>query len=481
MRGLVELRRAANVERTHGQLRARLTDGLRSDNAHSFTDIHRRTASKVTAIAGRANALFGFADQRRADLGRLDFSLLDRFHHRLIDERTSRHDHFTGRGVDDILGHGATQNTLTQRCNHRTTLNDRAHFERVGRFAVLFDDDAILRHVDQTAGEVARVRGLQRGVREALTSAVGRVEVLKNVEAFLEVRDDRVFDDLARRLGHKTTHTRQLLHLRWRTTRARVAHHVDRVDLGFLAVVVNGGRLNALHHRVGHLVTAFGPGVDHLVVLLLLRDETVLVLLLVIGDQRLAFGHKAFLGVGDDHVILTERDAGLERVAEAQRHDGVGEQHRVLLAGVTVHFVDNVTDILLGQKAIDDVIRHFVVRRQTFTDQHTAGRRDKALHLHLAIFVGLRDAGEDLGVERNRLALERLVHFGHIGKARQLLFFGAVFVLEELRRFLLTLHRKIVDPQHHILRRHDDRLAVGGREDVVGRHHQHARFKLRFQ
>jgi hypothetical protein len=42
------------------------------------------------------------------------------------------------------------------------------------------------------------------------------------------------------------------------------------------------------------------------------------------------------LGVGDDHVILAEADAGLERVAEAQRHDGVGEQHRVLLAGVAI-------------------------------------------------------------------------------------------------------------------------------------------------
>ena len=30
-------------------------------------------------------------------------------------------------------------------------------------------------------------------------------------------------------------------------------------------------------------------------------------------------------------------------------------------------------------------------------------------------------------------------------------------------------------------RRHDDRLAAGGRQDVVGRHHQHARLELGFQ
>ncbi len=32
-----------------------------------------------------------------------------------------------------------------------------------------------------------------------------------------------------------------------------------------------------------------------------------------------------------------------------------------------------------------------------------------------------------------------------------------------------------------VLRRHDDRHAVRRMQDVVGRHHQHARFELRFQ
>src|SRR5690606_38661027 len=36
----------------------------------------------------------------------------------------------------------------------------------------------------------------------------------------------------------------------------------------------------------------------------------------------------------------------------------------------------------------------------------------------------------------------------------------------------------VVQTQNHVLRRHDDRLAVGGRENVVGGHHQRARFQL---
>jgi hypothetical protein len=121
----------------------------------------------------------------------------------------------------------------------------------------LLDDDAILRHVDQTAGQVTRVRRLQRGVGQALAGAVGRVEVFKNGQAFLEVRDDRRLDDLARRLGHQAAHAGELLHLRRATTRTGVAHHVDRVDrLPAARLGVDRGRLDLVHHGVGDLVAA---------------------------------------------------------------------------------------------------------------------------------------------------------------------------------------------------------------------------------
>ena len=46
---------------------------------------------------------------------------------------------------------------------------------------------------------------------------------------------------------------------------------------------------------------------------------------------------------------------------------------------------------------------------------------------------------------------------------------------------VVAVERQVIKPEHDVLRRHDDRLAVGGRQDVVGGHHQHARFELRFQ
>ena len=78
-RTIDEVRRAADVERTHRQLRARLTDRLRGDDADSLADVDRRTASEVAAVALGANAVDRLAGQHRADADFLDLGLGDGF------------------------------------------------------------------------------------------------------------------------------------------------------------------------------------------------------------------------------------------------------------------------------------------------------------------------------------------------------------------------------------------------------------------
>ena len=50
------LRRAADVERTHRQLRARLTDRLGGDDADRLADVDRRAARKIAPVALGADA-----------------------------------------------------------------------------------------------------------------------------------------------------------------------------------------------------------------------------------------------------------------------------------------------------------------------------------------------------------------------------------------------------------------------------------------
>ena len=132
-------------------------------------------------------------------------------------------------------------------------------------------------------------------------------------------------------------------------------HHVDGVDRLVLAALVLLRRRDADHHLFGELVGALRPGVDDLVVLLALGDQAVVVLLLVFLGERGGILDDLRLGVGHHHVVLAERDAGLERLAEAERHDAVAEDHRLLLPALAVDDVDHRRDLLLRHQPIGDI------------------------------------------------------------------------------------------------------------------------------
>ena len=348
-------------------------------------------------------------------------------------------------------------------------IDDGAHLDAALGAAIRLADDGILRDVDEAAGEVARVRRLERRVGKALAGAVRRVEVLEHVEAFLEVRDDRALDDLAGGLRHQAAHRRELLHLRRRAAGARMRHHVDRVDGLVASGVVLLHRRDAVHHLGGEAVRALRPGVDDLVVFLALGDQAVLVLLLVILRQRARLLDDRPLVLGHDHVVLAEGDAGLERVIEAERHGAVAEDDRLLLTAVAVDGVDHSRDLLLGHELVHDVEGHGRMVRQDAREDHAAGRGVVDLGERLAVLARPGPAVPDLGVEGDDLLGQGVLELAEVGERLAL---AGLAVGDD---------REVVEAEHDVLRRHDDRRAVRRVQDVVRRHHQHARLELRLE
>src|SRR5690606_28514149 len=310
-RGVHHLRRTAHVEGTHGQLCTGLTDRLSSDDTDSLTDIDRSTARKVTSVADGTDTDANVTGQSRTDADCLDVGLLNQLNVLLVNHPASRDDDLARGRMKNVLKRRTTENTLSNGSHNLTGIHDGLHGEAVVRAAIRDRDDAILRNVNQTTGQVARVRRLQRGVCQTLTDTVGGVEVLHHGQAFLEVRDDRRLDDRAIRTSHQAAHTTKLAHLGRRTAGTGMRHHVDGVHL-FLAAgfLVELDCLNALHHFVGNALRALGPGVNDLVVLFALSDQTVIVLLLVFLGERFRLGDDASLGIRDNHVILAEGDTG---------------------------------------------------------------------------------------------------------------------------------------------------------------------------
>src|SRR5690606_35065118 len=68
--------RATDVERTHRQLRARLTNGLSGDHTNGFAAVDQRSTTQVATIAVRAQAVTRFAGKRCTDLDFVDADLI---------------------------------------------------------------------------------------------------------------------------------------------------------------------------------------------------------------------------------------------------------------------------------------------------------------------------------------------------------------------------------------------------------------------
>ena len=148
----------------------------------------------------------------------------------LVELGVRRDEHLAGERVDDVFQRDAAEDAVGERLDDLAGVLELGHADAVEGAAIELRDDGVLRDVDETAREVTGVRRLERGVGEALTSAVRRDEVLEHAETLAEVRGDRRLDDLARRLRHEATHGGQLANLLGGAAGSGVGHDVDRVE-----------------------------------------------------------------------------------------------------------------------------------------------------------------------------------------------------------------------------------------------------------
>src|SRR5690606_26961026 len=366
--------RTTDVEGTHRQLRARLTDRLRSNNADSFTGVDAVTTGQIAAVADRADTVTGFTGDRRTHEDFVDTHLLEQTDPLLVDHRAGINHHLFGARTHDIPGHDTTQDAIAQRFDDVATGNDRGHAQAVFGAAIGVGDDQILRHVDQTAGQVTRVRGFQRGIGQTFTRTVGRDEVLQNRQTFAEVCGDRRLDDRAVRLRHQAAHTGELTDLGRRAPCARIGVHEHRVERRlalFLAFLVDDrlGR-QTLHHRLGNEVVGARPDVDHLVVFLALGHQTRSVLLFDFNHFLIGATNDFGLCLRNFEVIDANRRAGTGRVLEACVHQLIGEYDRRLQTNLAVALVEDARDRLLGHRLVDEI--ELETLRHDAPQQHAA-------------------------------------------------------------------------------------------------------------
>ncbi len=158
---------SADVEGTHGELRAGFADGLRGDDADRFAQFDHAPGGQVAAVALGANAAPGFARKHGANLDALDARRLngvgELFGDFLVDL-----DDDVAFVVFDLVERNAADDAVAQRFDFDARFEDRFDVNALDGAAIDLIDDHVLRHVHEAAREVARIGGLERRIGQVL-------------------------------------------------------------------------------------------------------------------------------------------------------------------------------------------------------------------------------------------------------------------------------------------------------------------------
>ena len=210
-----------------------------------------------------------------------------------------------------------------------------------------------------------------------------------------------------------------------------------------------------------------GPDIDHLVVPLAVGDQTLDILLLDLANQILGLVEQGVFVVGNDHVVDTDGDTGLGRLPVRQGAQRVGQKHGGFLAAVAIHGVNEFGQLLLAHdplteaKGISGGQISYSKVRPTVVSSSSPSRRTlmAACRSTEPWSYAMRTSLTELNTPRTPCRS----------------------TLVSLYSPWRTASRGSCDTgRGQCPGRHDDRLAVRGRQNIVGAHHEHPGFHLGF-
>src|SRR5262249_18953126 len=217
------------------------------------------------------------------------------------------------------------------------------------RSAIVRNDDHVLRRIHQFAGEITGVSSLQRRIRETLPRAVSGNEILKDAQAFAEIRCNRALDDFAAWLGHQTAHTGKLAHLLAVTARAGINHQVDWVILLPILVL-----LQFAEHHVGNLIAPVRPDIDDLVVTLAVGNDAATVLLVHLLDLLISVVQLGLFAFWNDHVLDPNRDTGASRFLKPELFELIQRGDCDCRTGDLIAAPNDVAELFLARRLIKE-------------------------------------------------------------------------------------------------------------------------------
>ena len=178
---------------------------------------------------------------------------------------------------------------------------------------------------------------------------MSRDEVFQYGKTFTEVRSNWAFNNVTGWLGHQTTHTRKLLNLLLITTSTGINHEEQRI-YELVAFVV----LKFTVEGVRDVIRSVCPNINHLLVTLVVSDDTVTILLSNFFNFSVSLNKFWLLLFRHHHVDDTNRNTGTGSFFETKALKIIKNNHGAGLTSTLVAAPDDVTDLLLTNVEVDE-------------------------------------------------------------------------------------------------------------------------------
>ena len=131
--------------------------------------------------------MFAFACQYRTDFDLFDAGFFNLINIVFVNQLAFRNQNFAVFRIEDIFLRRTAEDALADGGDNVAAVNDRTDDNAAFGAAVGFGNDDVLRHVNQTAGQITGVRGLQRRIGQTFARTMRRAEVLGHRQAFFKV------------------------------------------------------------------------------------------------------------------------------------------------------------------------------------------------------------------------------------------------------------------------------------------------------
>ena len=460
---------STGMERTHGQLCTRFTDGLCGNNTNCFADLYSLTGRQVGAITFCTCTIVGFTGKHRSDfyfcISGADYCC-----------STFWRDHTVGRndyvafGIGIFLCGITSGNSFFQCFDGLFSIHNGFHIHArngVHSFtAILFTDDQLLRYVYKTSGQVTGVGCTKRGIRQTFTCTMGGNEVLQYVKTFTEIGLDRKFDGTSRCIGHQTTHTGKLFNLLVGTTGSGIGHHEDVIVF-----------IQTVDQFIGQFIIGSKPGLYNGFIPFFFRHETTAILFGDVFHLFLCIGKNLWFFFWHGHIGNGYAESADGRVFISQRFDII---KNLCGFGCTMYAdttVKNLFQLFFATLEVDfqfqEVFRiGTVYKTKVLHDDFIKQNPSHGTVYNTASHGSIRSASStfyfDFGMKGN--------HSVFIGK--KCFIFG--FKAFSFSFFPFFFHGQIIYTKDHILRRNGHRRSIRRFQKVVRRQQKETTFCLCF-